>query len=160
MGDIVNSGGRKKLCHFYSPEQAQPGSAALKKLSQDLCPASALSANLNPAKIKEEKSCVIFHLNSVQVDHQLITPSGDQPANSTQALYRPPGAPFRPVHFTKYPLNLAYMEYNLETILIADPLARNVMNDISILVLKIQELSPSSQKANQSSITVQDLPIR
>ncbi|KAJ9060295.1 hypothetical protein DSO57_1032332, partial [Entomophthora muscae] len=41
-----------------------------------------------------------------------------------QALYCPPGAPFEPVHFTKYPPNPAYAEYDLETILIADPLAR------------------------------------
>ncbi|KAJ9087542.1 hypothetical protein DSO57_1032121 [Entomophthora muscae] len=122
-GDIVNSGGRTKHCHFYSPEQAQPGSAALKTLSQDPCPASALSANLNPVKIKEAKSQVIFHLNSIQVDHQATAPSGDQPADPTQALYHLPGAPFRPVHFTKYPPNLAYVGYNLETILIADPLA-------------------------------------
>ncbi|KAJ9090560.1 hypothetical protein DSO57_1001014 [Entomophthora muscae] len=67
---------------------------------------------------------VIFHLNSGLVDHQATTPSGDQPANPPQALYRPPGAPFRPVHFTDYPPNPAYAEYNLETILIADPLAR------------------------------------
>ncbi|KAJ9082889.1 hypothetical protein DSO57_1000191 [Entomophthora muscae] len=46
------------------------------------------------------------------------------PGSATQALYCPPGAPFRPVHFTKYPPNPAYTEYNLETILIADPLAR------------------------------------
>ncbi|KAJ9083598.1 hypothetical protein DSO57_1033073 [Entomophthora muscae] len=122
--DVVNSGGGKKHCHFYSPEQAQPGSAALKTLSQDPCPTSALSANLNPEKIEEAKTHVIFHLNSGQVDHQTTTPSGDQPANPPQALYCPPGAPFEPVHFTKYPPNPAYTEYNLETILIADPLSR------------------------------------
>ncbi|KAJ9052802.1 hypothetical protein DSO57_1030584 [Entomophthora muscae] len=67
---------------------------------------------------------VIFHLNSGQVNHQATAPSGDQPANPPQALYRPPGAPFEPVHFTKYPPNPAYTEYSLEIILIADPLAR------------------------------------
>ncbi|KAJ9090224.1 hypothetical protein DSO57_1004479 [Entomophthora muscae] len=67
---------------------------------------------------------VILHLNSGQVDHQATAPSGDQPVNPLQALYRPPGAPFRPVHFTKYLPNPTYTEYNLETILIADPLAR------------------------------------
>ncbi|KAJ9089640.1 hypothetical protein DSO57_1010799 [Entomophthora muscae] len=66
---------------------------------------------------------VIFHLNSVQVDHQAIT-SEDQPADPSQALYRPPGAPFGPVHFTEYPPNPAYTEYNLETILIDGLLAR------------------------------------
>ncbi|KAJ9048204.1 hypothetical protein DSO57_1037371 [Entomophthora muscae] len=54
--DIVNSGSGTKNCHFYLPEQAQPGSAALKSLSQDPCPPSALSANLNPAKIEEAKT--------------------------------------------------------------------------------------------------------
>ncbi|KAJ9073027.1 hypothetical protein DSO57_1020964 [Entomophthora muscae] len=68
---------------------------------------------------------VIFHLNSGQVDNQSTSPSGDQPADLPQALYCPPGAPFGPVHFTKYPPNSAYAEYDLETILIADPLARN-----------------------------------
>ncbi|KAJ9052681.1 hypothetical protein DSO57_1031914 [Entomophthora muscae] len=55
-GDVVNSGGRTKHHHFYSPEQTQPGSAALKTLSQDPCPASVLSAKLNPAKIEEAKT--------------------------------------------------------------------------------------------------------
>ncbi|KAJ9089374.1 hypothetical protein DSO57_1013532 [Entomophthora muscae] len=55
-GDIVNSGGGTKHCHFYSPEQAQSGSVTLKTLSQDPCPASALSANLNPVKIEEAKT--------------------------------------------------------------------------------------------------------
>ncbi|KAJ9055525.1 hypothetical protein DSO57_1003223 [Entomophthora muscae] len=53
---------------------------------------------------------VIFHLNSIQVDHQAPTPSGDQPADPTQALYHPQGAPFGPVHFTKYLPNPAYAE--------------------------------------------------
>ncbi|KAJ9069732.1 hypothetical protein DSO57_1015623 [Entomophthora muscae] len=56
---------------------------------------------------------VIFHLNSSQVDNQAAAPSRDQPAKPPQALYRPPGAPFGPVHFTEYPPNLAYLEYNL-----------------------------------------------
>ncbi|KAJ9073599.1 hypothetical protein DSO57_1014585 [Entomophthora muscae] len=67
---------------------------------------------------------VIFHLNSGQVDHQATAPSGDQPADPSQALYCPPGAPFGPVHFTKYLPNPAYAEYSLETIHIDDPLAR------------------------------------
>ncbi|KAJ9079553.1 hypothetical protein DSO57_1034348 [Entomophthora muscae] len=67
---------------------------------------------------------VIFHLNSSQVDHQATAPSGDQPAVPPQALYCPPGAPFGPVHFTKYLPNPAYAEYNLQTIFIANPLAR------------------------------------
>ncbi|KAJ9070277.1 hypothetical protein DSO57_1009886 [Entomophthora muscae] len=67
---------------------------------------------------------VIFHLNSSQLDHQAPAPSGDQPANPSQALYCPPGAPFEPVHFTKYLPNPTYAEYDLKTILIANPLAR------------------------------------
>ncbi|KAJ9059325.1 hypothetical protein DSO57_1003527 [Entomophthora muscae] len=67
---------------------------------------------------------VIFHLNSSQVDNQETAPSRDQPAELPQALYCLPGAPFRPVHFNEYPPNLAYSEYNLETIFIANPLAR------------------------------------
>ncbi|KAJ9075139.1 hypothetical protein DSO57_1039010 [Entomophthora muscae] len=67
---------------------------------------------------------VIFHLNSGQVDNQAAALSQDQPAKLPQALYRPPGAPFGPVHFTEYPPNPAYSEYNLEAILIANSLAR------------------------------------
>ncbi|KAJ9090498.1 hypothetical protein DSO57_1001956 [Entomophthora muscae] len=67
---------------------------------------------------------VIFHLNSSQVDCQAVALPQDQPAKLPQALYRPLGVPFGPVHFTEYPPNLAYSEYKLETILIADPLAR------------------------------------
>ncbi|KAJ9063912.1 hypothetical protein DSO57_1035961 [Entomophthora muscae] len=67
---------------------------------------------------------VIFHLNSSQLDNKATAPSRDKPANPPQALYCPPGAPFRPVHFTEYPPNPAYLEYNLETILISNPLTR------------------------------------
>ncbi|KAJ9090544.1 hypothetical protein DSO57_1001513 [Entomophthora muscae] len=67
---------------------------------------------------------VIFHLNSGQVDNQATDPSRDQPSEPPQALYCPPGAPFGPVHFTKYPPNPAYAKFNLENILLADPLAR------------------------------------
>ncbi|KAJ9069176.1 hypothetical protein DSO57_1021319 [Entomophthora muscae] len=67
---------------------------------------------------------VIFHLNSSPVDRQAATLPQDQSAELPQALYCPSGAPFGPVHFTEYPPNPAYSEYNLETILIADPLAR------------------------------------
>ncbi|KAJ9058670.1 hypothetical protein DSO57_1010010 [Entomophthora muscae] len=67
---------------------------------------------------------VIFHINSGQVDHQATASSRDQPADLPQALYHPPGAPFGPAHFTEYPPNPAYLEYNLETILIAEHLAR------------------------------------
>ncbi|KAJ9057601.1 hypothetical protein DSO57_1021014 [Entomophthora muscae] len=134
-----------KHCHFYLPEQAPPGSAALKTLSQDPCPASDLFANLNPAKIEEAKphglKALVFYEPLVQIDPILsslsdlssplrpsrqsgIPPSRDQSAVPHQALYRPPEASFGPVHFTKYPPNPAYLEYNLGTILIENPLAR------------------------------------
>ncbi|KAJ9068760.1 hypothetical protein DSO57_1025340 [Entomophthora muscae] len=108
---MVNISSRTKHCHFCSPEQTQPGSAALKTLSQDPCPTIALSTNLNPVKIEEAKT------------------HGTRPLWRTTCQLSPgtilsPGAPFGPVHFTKYPPNPAYMEYNLETILIADTLAR------------------------------------
>ncbi|KAJ9085416.1 hypothetical protein DSO57_1014245 [Entomophthora muscae] len=67
---------------------------------------------------------VIFHLNSGQVNNQATATSRDQPTNLPQALYRPPGSPFGHVHFTKYPHNTAYSEYNLDTILIANPFTR------------------------------------
>ncbi|KAJ9076726.1 hypothetical protein DSO57_1023472 [Entomophthora muscae] len=44
----------------------------------------------------------------------------DQPPD----LYCPPGAPFGPVHFTKYPPNLVYYEFTLEEILIHNPKTR------------------------------------
>ncbi|KAJ9088080.1 hypothetical protein DSO57_1026731 [Entomophthora muscae] len=114
-GDVVNSGGGTKHCHFCSSEQAQLGSAARKTRSQGPSLASELSPDRNPAKSKEAKP---------PVDNQATTLSRDQTADPHQALYCPPGAPFGPVHFTKYPPNPAYSEYNLETIIIANPLAR------------------------------------
>ncbi|KAJ9080815.1 hypothetical protein DSO57_1020940 [Entomophthora muscae] len=71
---------------------------------------------------------VIFHLNSSQVYNQETTPSRDQPVDPPQALYCPPEAPFGPLHSTEYPPNPTYLEYNLETILISDPLARTRKN--------------------------------
>ncbi|KAJ9082649.1 hypothetical protein DSO57_1002595 [Entomophthora muscae] len=68
-GDIVNSGSKTKCCLSNFPEQAQPGSAALKTPSQDPRPASALSVNLNPAKIKEAKSQGIKTLEVQQNPH-------------------------------------------------------------------------------------------
>ncbi|KAJ9090024.1 hypothetical protein DSO57_1006726 [Entomophthora muscae] len=103
-GDVVNSSGGTKHHHFFSPEQAQPESVTCKTRSQDPCPASALSVNLTPAKIKE------------------ANPHG---IKALVALYCPPGAPFRTVHFIKYPHNPDYLKYNLKTILIADPLESN-----------------------------------
>ncbi|KAJ9069029.1 hypothetical protein DSO57_1022650 [Entomophthora muscae] len=67
---------------------------------------------------------VLLHLQS--------TPRGSAPCahlpqetlDQPPKLYRPPGAPFGPVHFTKYPPNPAYLEFTLEEILIHDPKAR------------------------------------
>ncbi|KAJ9058131.1 hypothetical protein DSO57_1015552 [Entomophthora muscae] len=67
---------------------------------------------------------VIFHLNSSQIDNKAPTCTNDQPVNLILLLYCPPGAPFRPVHFTEYLTNPAYLEFNLKNLLIADPLAR------------------------------------
>ncbi|KAJ9054516.1 hypothetical protein DSO57_1013594 [Entomophthora muscae] len=67
---------------------------------------------------------VLLHLQS--------TPCGSTPrahlpqetADQPPKLYRPPGAFFGPVHFTKYPPNLAYLEFTLEEILIHNPEAK------------------------------------
>ncbi|KAJ9072431.1 hypothetical protein DSO57_1027581 [Entomophthora muscae] len=85
---------------------------------------------------------VIFHLNSGQVDNQATSPSRDQSANLPQALYRPPGAPFGHVHFTKYPPSPAYLKYNLETILIADPLERTIETKLIGREGKLYEIPP------------------
>ncbi|KAJ9053757.1 hypothetical protein DSO57_1021149 [Entomophthora muscae] len=39
-------------------------------------------------------------------------------------MYRLPGAPFGPVHFTEYPLKPEYKDYTANNILAWDPLAR------------------------------------
>ncbi|KAJ9063075.1 hypothetical protein DSO57_1004007 [Entomophthora muscae] len=110
-GDIVNSGGGTKHYHFYSPEQVLLGSPALKTLSQDSCPASALSANLNPAEIEEAKSHGLCPLPRpiFQIAPGIILSPREPPLDLCTLLNTPP--------------NPAYSEYNLETILIADPLA-------------------------------------
>ncbi|KAJ9069104.1 hypothetical protein DSO57_1021889 [Entomophthora muscae] len=108
--DIVNSGSRKKCCHFYSPEQALPGSAALETPSQDPRTNSAWFANLNPAKIKEAKS---------QGRCPLLSPS----CQTAPGIILPPWSSLWTCALYQVPPNLAYSEYNLETILIANPLA-------------------------------------
>ncbi|KAJ9064093.1 hypothetical protein DSO57_1034033 [Entomophthora muscae] len=123
--DMVNHSGKIKHCHSCLPECTQPGTAALKTLRQDPCPTIKPPMDLKPAKSKEAKSHVIFHLNLGQVDNQTTTHSRDHPAKLPQALYCPPGAPFGPVHFTKYPPNPTYAKFNLENILLAKLLARN-----------------------------------
>ncbi|KAJ9070354.1 hypothetical protein DSO57_1008928 [Entomophthora muscae] len=66
---------------------------------------------------------VIFHPNSGQVDYQAAAPSQAQSAELPQALYLPRELPLDLCTLPSTP-NLAYSEYNLETILIANPLAR------------------------------------
>ncbi|KAJ9054491.1 hypothetical protein DSO57_1013981 [Entomophthora muscae] len=69
---------------------------------------------------KDWKTLVDVYLRgSVPHTHQ-PQETADQPPE----LYCPPGAPFGPVHFTKYPPNPAYLEFTLEEILIYDPDAR------------------------------------
>ncbi|KAJ9067809.1 hypothetical protein DSO57_1035359 [Entomophthora muscae] len=67
---------------------------------------------------------VLFHLQFTPCGPvprvHIIQETADQPPK----LYRPPGAPFGPVHFTEYPPNLVYLEFTLEEILIHDPEAR------------------------------------
>ncbi|KAJ9084818.1 hypothetical protein DSO57_1020383 [Entomophthora muscae] len=67
---------------------------------------------------------VIFHLNSGQVDYQAAAPSRAQSAELPQALYCPQELPLDLCTLPSTPPNPAYSEYNLETILIANPLAR------------------------------------
>ncbi|KAJ9064721.1 hypothetical protein DSO57_1027418 [Entomophthora muscae] len=150
-GYMVNHSGKNKHCHFCLPECTQPEPDALQTLSQDPCPTGKPPMDLKPTKSKEANHMVknagsvvmttfsmnlwfekilpylvlvIFHVNSGQVDNQATAPSRDQPAEPPQALYCTPGAPFGTVHFTEYPPNPAYLEYNLEIILIADLLER------------------------------------
>ncbi|KAJ9071662.1 hypothetical protein DSO57_1034816 [Entomophthora muscae] len=118
-GDIVNSGGGITHCHFYSPEQALPGSPALETLSQDPCPASALSANLNPAKIKEAKYHGIKILATTR-----LPPSPETNLLNCPRHYTVPWEPPLDLYTLLNTPNPAYLEYNLETILIANPLAR------------------------------------
>ncbi|KAJ9059866.1 hypothetical protein DSO57_1037052 [Entomophthora muscae] len=54
---------------------------------------------------------------------QLTQRSYDPPA-SPPAMYRLPGVPFDPVHFTEYPLKPEYNDYTAKNILARDHLAR------------------------------------
>ncbi|KAJ9055327.1 hypothetical protein DSO57_1005147 [Entomophthora muscae] len=47
------------------------------------------------------------------------------PAAPTPMLFRPLGAQFDPIHFTKYSLNLDFSKFTLENILLADHLERS-----------------------------------
>ncbi|KAJ9061634.1 hypothetical protein DSO57_1039820 [Entomophthora muscae] len=53
---------------------------------------------------------------------QFTQRSSGPPAN-LPATYRPPGAPFGPVHFTEYPLKPEYRDYTTNNLLARDPLA-------------------------------------
>ena len=72
-------------------------------------------------------SCLIlalFHLQSTSCGSAPHTQQPQETADQLPNLYRPPGAPYGPVHFTKYPPNSAYLEFTLEEILIYNPEAR------------------------------------
>ncbi|KAJ9070840.1 hypothetical protein DSO57_1003304 [Entomophthora muscae] len=63
---------------------------------------------------------------------QLLVPLGlsapvllpAEPSGPQTKLFCPPGVPFSPVHFIKYPSNLAYSEFDLGNIILKDLLAR------------------------------------
>ncbi|KAJ9073201.1 hypothetical protein DSO57_1019093 [Entomophthora muscae] len=131
LDDVVNSSSGTKHHHLCSPEQAQLGSTARKTRRQGPNPASELSPDLKSVKSKEAKPPVIRtrRLSDLPSYVWSSRPSGNRPlqiptCQPSSGTIPPPGAPFGPVHFTRYPPNPAYLEYNLETILIADPLAR------------------------------------
>ncbi|KAJ9073987.1 hypothetical protein DSO57_1010747 [Entomophthora muscae] len=107
------------VVQFDYSEQAQPGSVAIETPSQDPRPASALSANPNPAKIKEAKSQGIKTLATTRPPHSPETNLLNCPRH-----YTVPREPPLDLCILLNTPNLAYSEYNLETILIADPLAR------------------------------------
>ncbi|KAJ9086856.1 hypothetical protein DSO57_1039224 [Entomophthora muscae] len=110
-GDMANHSGEIKHCRFCLLEQAQPGTDALQTLSQDPCPTGKAPMDLKLAKSEEIKS----HGNrSFQRPTCQLAPGTIPPL----------GAPFGPVHFTEYPPNPAYSEFNLDNILIANHLAR------------------------------------
>ncbi|KAJ9083905.1 hypothetical protein DSO57_1029834 [Entomophthora muscae] len=67
---------------------------------------------------------VLFHLQSASHGSAPHTHQPQETADQLHDLYCPPGAPYSPVHFTKYPPNPAYLEFTLEEILIHDPEAR------------------------------------
>ncbi|KAJ9053061.1 hypothetical protein DSO57_1027837 [Entomophthora muscae] len=67
---------------------------------------------------------VLLHLQPTSCGSTPRTHLPQETADQPPDLYRPPGAPFGPVHFTEYPPNPAYSEFTLEEILIHNPEAR------------------------------------
>ncbi|KAJ9049543.1 hypothetical protein DSO57_1023346 [Entomophthora muscae] len=67
---------------------------------------------------------VLFHLQPTSCGSAPHTHLPQETVDQLPDLFRPPGAPFSPVHFTKYPPNPEYLEFTLEEILIHDPEAR------------------------------------
>ncbi|KAJ9089428.1 hypothetical protein DSO57_1013176 [Entomophthora muscae] len=58
---------------------------------------------------------------TLEQDNQLSSRSPSPPA-PLPAVFCPPGVPFGPVHFTKYPLKPKYKDYTLEKVIKLDPL--------------------------------------
>ncbi|KAJ9083765.1 hypothetical protein DSO57_1031389 [Entomophthora muscae] len=90
MGAVtMSNSGKTKNCHFCSPEQIQPGPAALKTLSQDPCPAGKPPMDTKSAKSKKEKSHVHTNptLSSLSDLPSQLQPSR-QPGNQATAPSR------------------------------------------------------------------------
>ncbi|KAJ9074910.1 hypothetical protein DSO57_1001895 [Entomophthora muscae] len=64
---------------------------------------------------------VLFHLQSTSHSSAPHTLQPQETVDQPPEFYCPPGVPYSPVHFTKYPLNPAYLEFPLEEILIYNP---------------------------------------
>ncbi|KAJ9085534.1 hypothetical protein DSO57_1012994 [Entomophthora muscae] len=78
-----------------------------------------------PEPYKNQRSKVPWYKNpSTKETIRLLPPLETNLLNRPRHYTVPLGAPFGPVHFTEYLPNPAYSEYNLETILIANQLAR------------------------------------
>ncbi|KAJ9058439.1 hypothetical protein DSO57_1012239 [Entomophthora muscae] len=67
---------------------------------------------------------VLFYLQSTSHGSAPHTLQPQETADQPPEFHHPPGVPYSPVHFTKYPPNPAYLEFTLEETLIYDPEAR------------------------------------
>ncbi|KAJ9064500.1 hypothetical protein DSO57_1029951 [Entomophthora muscae] len=67
---------------------------------------------------------VLFHLQSTSHGSAPHTLQPQETVDQLPKFYCPPGAPYGPVHFTKYLPNPVYFEFTLEGILIYKPEAR------------------------------------
>ncbi|KAJ9057002.1 DNA-directed DNA polymerase alpha catalytic subunit pol1 [Entomophthora muscae] len=118
-----NTVGKQKVSCTCSPtstnqEPAKPANQLMSQIPNDKTP-----VGLKPT-IPGEIKHVFYHLQSIPVGLQGSDSPSAIPAAPQPVLFRPAEAPFGPVHFTKHPLNPAYLEFNLENILIANPLTR------------------------------------